>query len=139
MGFLSSIFSGSISSVIDSVGKAADSLVTSDEERLQLRNKLVEIKTKANLDAVELANKYEHEITERNNSDQVHGNFLTKSARPIFLYWVMGIITVLVFGGLGGKTVDPAYITMVQSLAITAVTFFFGSKGLEIYKHGKQI
>lgn len=137
MSWISDIFSSSVGGVVDSVGNAIDKLVTSDEERLQLKNELVEIQTKAKLAEVELENKYEAEITKRNESDQQNGNFLTKSARPIFLYWIMAIITVIIFGGMGGYEVKEGYIDLITALSITSVSFFFGSKGLEAYKHGK--
>lgn len=137
MSWITEVFSSSVGVVVGEVGDAIDSLVTSDEERLALRNKLVEINANAKQAEIELANKYEAEITTRNNADQQNGNFLTKSARPIFLYWVMGIITVMVFGGLFGVVIDVTYIQLITALSVTAVSFFFGSKGLEAYKHGK--
>ncbi len=136
---LTKIFSSSFGGIVDSVGNAIDKLVTSDEERLTLKNELQKIRLKADLQAKEIANAYEAEITKRNDSDQVHGNFLTKSARPIFLYWLMFILTCMVFGGLNGIVIDSAYIELIKVLAVTSVTFFFGSKGLEHWKHGRQI
>ncbi len=138
MGFLD-IFSGGVDKVVSSVGGAIDSLVTSDEERLTLKNELAKIHAKSVVDNAKIVNDYEAEITKRNDSDQIHGNFLTKSARPLFLYWVMAIITIIVFGGMAGYEVKEGYIDLITALSITAVTFFFGSKGFEHYKHGKQI
>lgn len=137
MSFISDIFSSSVGTVVKELGEAVDSLVTSDKERLELKNKLTEIQVKAKLSEIELANKYEAEITARNNADQAQGNFLTKSARPIFLYWVMAIVTIIVFGGMFDKNIPDVYVPAVFGLAGAAVTFFFGSKGLEAYKHGK--
>ena len=139
MSWMSNVFSSGVSEVVDSVGSAIDSLFTSDEERLKARNMLEQIKSEAKLKEQEITIKYEEEITKRNTADQVHENFLTKSARPIFLYWVMGIITLLVFGGMAGYEVKDGYIDLITALSITAVTFFFGSKGFEQFKHGKQI
>jgi len=139
MGMISDIFSSGVSEVVDSVGKGLDSLFTSDEERLAAKNMLEQIKSEAKLKEKEIVIQYEAEITKRNTADQVHGNFLTKSARPIFLYWVMGIISVLVFGGMAGYEVKDGYIDLITALSITAVTFFFGSKGFEQYRHGRQI
>ena len=139
MGLFSSMFSSGVSEVVDSVADGLDSLFTSDEERLKAKNMLEQIKANAKLKDKELDLQYEAEITKRNKDDQVNGNFLTKSARPIFLYWIMGIISIIIFGGLFNYNILPEYISLVKSLAITAVTFFFGSKGLEIYKHGKLI
>ena len=137
MSWLKELFSSSVGTVVEEVGEAIDSLVTNDEERLILRNKLVEIQAKSKQREIELKNKYEEELTKRNADDQKNGNFLTKSARPVFLYWIMCIITIIIFGGIGGIVINEAYINLIQVLSITAVTFFFGSKGLEAYKHGK--
>jgi len=136
---LSKLFTGNIGDIIGSVGNALDSLITSDEERELIKKELVRIQLKADLDAKEIANAYEAEITKRNDSDQIHGNFLTKSARPIFLYWIMGLLTIMIIGGMNNIVIDSAYIELVKILAITTVTFFFGSKGMEIMKHGKQL
>ena len=136
---LSDLFSGSIGGIVDSVGNAIDKLVTNDEERLILRNELQKIQNEADLKSKEIVNAYEAEITKRNSSDQMHGNFLTKSARPIFLYWLMFILSCMVFSGINGIVIDSAYIELIKVLAVTSVTFFFGSKGLEQWKHGKQI
>lgn len=137
MSWITEIFSSSVGGVVDSLGDAIDKVVTSDEEKLQLRNELVRIKSEAEKDRIELANRYEEEITKRNASDQTSGNFLTKSARPLFLYWIMFIVTMLIFGGFAGLVVAPGYIDLITALAITTVTFFFGSKGFEAYKHGR--
>lgn len=137
MSWFTDFFSSSVSSVVDSVGEAVDKLVTSDEERLKLKNELIKIQSAAKLKEQELDNRYEEEITKRNTADQTNGNFITKSIRPLFLVWVMCIITILVFGGMFGFTVAPGYIDLITALSITAVSFFFGSKGIEAYRHGK--
>lgn len=137
MSWFGELFSSGVNGVVSSVGDAIDKVITSDEERLKLRNELVKIEEQAKLDSKELDLKYEAEITKRNASDQTNGNFLTKSIRPIFLLWCMGIITIVIFGGLFGVVIAPGYIDLITALSITAVTFFFGSKGIEAYKHGK--
>lgn len=43
MGILSALFSGGVSGPIEALGKAADSLFTSDEERLQAQKEIEEI------------------------------------------------------------------------------------------------
>lgn len=137
MSWLTELFTSSVGSVVGEVGSAIDSLITSDEERLQLKNKLAKIEAEAKLKEIELQNNFEAELTKRNSDDQKNGNFLTKSARPIFLYWLMGIITIIIFGGLADITIDEKYISLIEILSLTAVSFFFGSKGLEAFKHGR--
>jgi hypothetical protein len=41
MSWFSSILSGGVDKIVDSVGTAVDSIVTSDEERLILKNELI--------------------------------------------------------------------------------------------------
>ena len=136
---ITDIFSSGVSEVVDSVAKGLDDLFTSDEERLKLKNALQEIKLQASQKDKEISNKFEAQISNRNKFDQIHGNFLTKSVRPIFLYWLMFLDTIIFLGGMFQYNVDPAYIEFIKIMNVTAITFFFGSKGIEIYKHGKLI
>ena len=54
MSWLTDIFSSSASVMVDSVGAAVYKLITSDEEKLQLKNELVKIQLEATLKANEL-------------------------------------------------------------------------------------
>ena len=47
MSILSDIFTGSVDKIVDSVGNAIDNLVTSDEEKLTLKNELARIQIEA--------------------------------------------------------------------------------------------
>ena len=55
MSILTTLFSSGASAIVDSVGTAIDSLVTSDEERDKLKNELLTIKATALNKAEELA------------------------------------------------------------------------------------
>lgn len=78
MGWLSSLFGGS-TNPIEAIGKAGDSLFTSDEERMQLSNDLAEIKQKPMLMQA-LANTMAAQ----------HRSVFVAGARP-FLMWVCGL------------------------------------------------
>ncbi len=58
MSWFTNIFSSGVSGVIDSVGTAIDKLVTSDEEKMQLKNELIKIELEAKNKADELNFKY---------------------------------------------------------------------------------
>jgi len=136
MGLLSNFFSSGVADVVDAVGKAADSLWTSDEERLKAKNLLEQIKSNAKLKDKELNLQYESELTKRLESDN-KGNFLTQSARPITLFYMLGLITVMIFGAMFSIEIPDTYIDMVQILAMTVFGFYFGGKSLEAFKHGR--
>ncbi len=134
MGFFDFLGSG----IVESVGKVADELITSDEERMEKENE----KLKANLQhKVEMAKAdlaYESELTKRLQSDN-QGNFLTKSARPITLYLMLAMIFIMIFGNMFGIEIADKYVDLVQILAMTAFSFYFGGKSIEAFKHGKVL
>lgn len=94
MGLVDTIVSAFSSSVIDSLGKAIDSIVTSDEERLKLKNELVNTKLAFELKKASLQQEFEKEISKRWISDN-SGNFITKSVRPLTLIYLTIAVTVL--------------------------------------------
>lgn len=131
MSWLSDIFTSTASGVVDSVGNAIDKLVTSDEEKLQLKNELIKIKLEASHKAEEQALELDKQITERWKSDNEHT--LTRLVRPAAYAWIMFIFTVIVFadGNVGEFKVDGAYIPVIQALMMTMTIAYFGSRGIE--------
>ena len=136
MSWLSEIFSTSAGAIVDSIGKAADSLITSDEERLQLKNELIKIQLEATLKANEQANEAEAQITERWKSDNEH--VITRLVRPISFGWVILLFSVVIIGDTNwGFTVKDAYIPVIETLLVTMTIAYFGSRGAEkVFKKG---
>ena len=138
MSWLSEIFSSTASSVVDSVGTAIDKLVTSDEEKLQLKNELVRIKLEADVKAEEQAFQLDQEITKRWESDNEHT--VTRLVRPVAYAWMMFLFSAVMIadGNLFGFKVAEVYIPVIQALLITMTIAYFGSRGAEkiikIYK-----
>ena len=130
MSWLSEIFSTSVGAVIDSVGKVADSLITSDEERLAMKNELVKIQLEATLKANEQANEAEAQITERWKSDNEH--LVTRLVRPFSFAWVIALFTVVIIGDTNwGFSVKDAYIPVLETLLTTMVIAYFGGRSFE--------
>ena len=130
MGWLNEIFSSSVGSVIESVGKVADSLITSDQERIQLKNELVKIQLEATLKANEQANEAEMQITERWKSDNEH--LITRLVRPLSFAWVILLFSIVIIGDTNfGFSIKDAYIPVLESLLITMTLAYFGSRGAE--------
>jgi hypothetical protein len=106
--------------LIKDVGSVIDSLTTTDEERLEAKQKLQELLEKADQDA-------QGQITERWKLDMQSDSFLSKNIRPLVLIYLTVIFTVLSFfdGNIGGFQVDEAYIPIFQSLLITVYGAYF--------------
>jgi cation transport ATPase len=130
MSWLSEIFSSSASAIVDSVGNAIDKLVTSDEERLAMKNELVKIQLEATLKANEQANEAEAQITERWKSDNEH--LITRLVRPLSFAWVIVLFSVVIMGDSNwGFSVKDTYIPVLETLLVTMVISYFGSRGFE--------
>ena len=131
MSWFSSILSGGVDKVVDSVGNAIDKLVTSDSERLQLKNELIKIQLEAKQKQDELEVQFEQQITDRWKSDNEH--FLTRLVRPlsvVFMLVLFGMI-VLLDGNVGMFLVNPAYVPVIENLLVTMIFAYFGSRGAE--------
>ena len=85
MGILGQIFSGGTAAIVDSVGKAADSLFTSKEEELQmdLENR------KLDLEEAKLADRSAERQVEINKIEAAHPSLWVAGGRP-FVMWISG-------------------------------------------------
>lgn len=136
MSWLSEMFSSSASAIVDSVGNAIDKLVTSDEEKLQLKNELVKIQLEATLKANEQANEAEIQITERWKSD--NENLLTRAVRPLSYAWVIVLFSAMIMadGNIGQFKINNAYLPIIETLLVTMTFAYFGGRTIEKFKSG---
>ena len=131
MSWFSTMLSGGVDKIVDSVGTAVDKIITSDEERLILKNELAKIQLDAKYKQEALEVQFEQEITSRWKSDNEH--FLTRLVRPlsvVFMLVLFGMI-VLLDGNVGMFLVNPAYVPVIENLLVTMIFAYFGSRGAE--------
>lgn len=134
MSWLTEIFTSSASTIVDSVGNAIDKLVTSDEEKLQLKNELIKIQLDATLKANEQANEAEVQITERWKSD--NENLLTRAVRPLSYAWVIILFSAMILsdGNIGQFKINAAYLPIIETLLVTMTFAYFGGRTIEKFK-----
>ncbi len=128
MALLTSLFS----KLLGNADKVIDEVVTSQEEKLTLKNKLQEIVN-------EHQGIIEQEVTKRWQAD-MQGNWLTKSIRPLVLAWLVVATTLLIFIDAGAIefVVEDKWVDLLQIVLITVIGAYFGSRGLEKIKHGNK-
>ena len=138
MSWLTELFSSSVAAVVEKAGVAIDKLVTSDEERLKLKNELVAIELQASLQAVKQANeaelKLEEEITERWQSDNSTDDKLARRVRPASLIYLLLSMSFFVFVDSTGYfdfEVKDAYISLYETLLLLVFAAYFGGRSLE--------
>ena len=115
--------------VIKEVGSVIDKLTTTDEERLEAKQKIQEILEKADSDAQE-------QVTKRWELDMKSDSILSKNIRPLVLIYLTAIFTILALfdGNLGQFKVQEQYIPIIQSLLITVYGAYFVGRTWEKIK-----
>lgn len=136
MSWFTTLFTGGVSKVVDSLGSAIDKLVTSDEERLKLKaaiEKEMNSFREAQLSAIA---DYDKEITQRHTNDMKSDSWLSKNIRPLTLAFMtvttMGLAysTIFILDTTEVALVEP-WIQLLTVLLVTIYAFYFGSRGLE--------
>ena len=121
MKFLSKLF-GNMS--LD-VNNLVDNIVTTDEEREQLKIKFEEIFLQAQANA-------EEQISRRWEADAKAG-WLTANIRPLTLAFLVVSTVILIFieGGLIDFEVKENWIDLLQLVLITVIGAYFGGRSIE--------
>lgn len=129
MALLTSIFS----KLLGDSSKIIDEVITSQEEKLILKNELEKI-INANRSIIE------QEVTKRWEADMQSDSWLSKNIRPMVLAFLVLSTVLMIFIESGTITfkVQDKWIDLLQIVLITVIGAYFGSRGLEKIKNGKQ-
>ena len=124
MNFLKNIFGGM---KLD-VNNLVDNIVTTDEERKELKIKLKQIVLNAQASA-------EEQITRRWESDNKAG-WLPANIRPLTLAFLVVSTILLIFieGGVIDFNVKSNWIDLLQLVLITVIGAYFGGRSIEKVK-----
>jgi hypothetical protein len=135
MSWIKELFSSSVGTVIEKAGGAIDRLVTSDEERLALKNELSNIANEAKKEGNRHIEGMEQQITDRHLNDMKSDSWLSKNVRPLTLIFLTGAIVMLAYitmfmDSVNGDILD-SWIGLFSTLLGLVYTFYFGSRGIE--------
>ena len=81
------------------------------------------------------------EITKRWGMDSTSDSWLSKNVRPLVLVYLMVFMTFIIFSDskvLWEFDVKEGYISLLESLLVTVVVAYFGSRGMEKYQKIKK-
>ena len=128
MALLTSIFS----KLLGDSSKIIDEVVTSQEEKLILKNELEKI-INANRSIIE------QEVTKRWEADMQSDSWLSKNIRPMVLAFLVFSTVLMIFIDSGTIVflVEDKWVDLLQIVLITVIGAYFGSRGLEKIKNGK--
>jgi len=135
--WFTNLFSSGVDKVVGSVGKAIDDLVTSDEERLQLKNALQKEMNGFKTSQMSHVENLEQQITDRHKTDMSSDSWLSKNIRPLALAFMTGATVLLayltIFAELttGQVSALEAWLPLLTNLLMLIYGFYFGSRGIE--------
>ena len=114
------------------LGKAdtiVDEVITSKEEKMQLKNELQKI-------IQEQEALIEQEVTKRWESDNLQSSWLPRNIRPLVLAWLVVSTTLLIFidAGVIDFVVDDEWKSTITAILTITIGAYFGSRGLEKIK-----
>ena len=114
--------------VLKSVSNIVDNVVTTDEERMQLKANLKEIIAKAEANAQE-------QVTRRWEADAKAG-WLPANIRPLTLAFLTTIFVIISFtdGNIGSFKLNPAYAPIYQTLLMVVYSAYFAGRSIEKIK-----
>tara|TARA_R100000734_G_scaffold5583_2_gene4835 strand:- start:664 stop:1047 length:384 start_codon:yes stop_codon:yes gene_type:complete len=115
-----------LSNLLPKADKIIDEVITSQEEKMQLKNELQKI-------IQEQEALIEKEVTKRWESDNLQSSWLPRNIRPLVLAWLVVSTTLLIFidAGVIDFVVDDKWVDLLQIVLITCIGAYFGSRGLE--------
>jgi len=113
------------SKLVTSVGDAIDKNVTSDEERLTLKNQLETIFS-------DLEKTLQEQTTIRQQADMTSDSWLSKNIRPMVLIAIVAIYTLFaVLDGLGVVVFRETFANGIIEIGMTVFSFYFGGRTIE--------
>lgn len=120
--------------LIKDIGKVVDDLTTTDEERLEAKQRIQELLEEADKDA-------QQQVTDRWKFDMQSDSFLSKNIRPLTLVFLTVMFTLLAFtdGNIGEFSIQKEYIPIFQTLLITVYgAYFVGRTWEKNKKNGEK-
>ena len=119
-----------LGNLLGKADKIVDEVITSQEEKMQLKNELQKI-------IQEQEALIEQEVTKRWESDNLQSSWLPRNIRPLVLAWLVVSTTLLIFIDAGAIdfVVDDEWKSTITAILTITIGAYFGSRGLEKIKN----
>jgi len=124
------ILTNILGNLLGKADKIVDEVITSQEEKMQLKNELQKI-------IQEQEALIEQEVTKRWESDNLQSSWLPRNIRPLVLAWLVVTTTLLIFIDAGAIdfVVDDEWKSTITAILTITIGAYFGSRGLEKIKN----
>ena len=123
---LSKIFGDAGGNVVDKLASVADRFIRTKDEKANFEKEMTQI-------FIEAESQMQKNVTERWKADLEHGNWLTRSVRPLVLIFLIVATVLMVFIDRGSLAfnVEEKWTDLLQIILITVIGSYFGGRSIE--------
>ena len=123
---LSKLFGNSGGAVLDKLAGVADRFIRTKDEKAEFEKEMTQI-------FIEAEKEMQKNVTERWKADLEHGNWLTRSVRPLVLVFLIISTVLMVFIDSGSIAfqVEDKWTDLLQIVLITVIGAYFGGRSVE--------
>ena len=123
---LSKIFGNTGTAVVDKLAGVADKFIRTKDEKAEFEKEMTQI-------FIEAEKEMQKNVTERWKADLEHGNWLTRSVRPLVLVFLIVSTVLMVFIDSGSIQfqVEDKWTDLLQIVLITVIGAYFGGRSVE--------
>ena len=113
-------------SVIDKLAGVADKFIRTKDEKAEFEKQMTQI-------FIEAEAAMQKNVTERWKADLEHGNWLTRSVRPLVLIFLIVATVLMIFIDSGSIKfdVEQKWTDLLQLVLITVIGAYFGGRSVE--------
>ena len=123
---LSKLFGNTGGAVVDKLAGVADKFIRTKDEKAEFEKEMTQI-------FIEAEKEMQKNVTERWKADLEHGNWLTRSVRPLVLVFLIVSTVLMVFIDSGSIAfqVEDKWTDLLQIVLITVIGAYFGGRSVE--------
>ena len=123
---LSKLFGNGGGAVVDKLAGVADKFIRTKDEKAEFEKEMTQI-------LIEAEAQMQKNVTERWKADLEHGNWLTRSVRPLVLVFLIVSTVLMVFIDSGSIQfqVEDKWTDLLQIVLITVIGAYFGGRSVE--------
>ena len=126
---LSKLLGNAGGSVMDKLAGVADKFIRTKDEKAEFEKQMTQI-------FIEAEAAMQKNVTERWKADLEHGNWLTRSVRPLVLIFLIVATVLMIFIDSGSIkfNVEQKWTDLLQLVLITVIGAYFGGRSFEKFK-----
>ena len=120
-------------SVMDKLAGVADKFIRTKDEKAEFEKQMTQI-------FIEAEAAMQKNVTERWKADLEHGNWLTRSVRPLVLIFLIVATVLMVFIDSGSLQfeVEEKWTDLLQLVLMTTIGAYFGGRSVEKFNKNKN-